>query len=520
VYGGTVTIDGVGAGVGAGTANDLSYIEGAQLIVSGAGSSFSGALVLAGNGSGDLELKTNLKTTGDLSLLQTGTGGLTASGASLWLNLGGGRFDSGGKSLTASGVDFQFSGATSGHSVKIAVGAGSFTYVYDHRSITTATTIDNSSLLAASFGGTVGNRTIAGLTVTGSSDLALQGLGLIAGGAVILDGISSGDAKNLTTIEGSSVTVSGAASSFAGSLSLRTSGTLSLGANLTTVGLLKIVATGMSLTSQVTTSGGNLTINLGTGTYAAGSFTLTATNLNLALNANAVNGTNNGVVFALGSGSLTLTGTAAATLSGGMTKYYDYDGSVGTTHKGTSEIGADPNGLSVSKWKFYGTTVALADRVAATGTVWMKSNSLAAGKVVREIAPITVTRAGVEQVSSTGNYLFKSTTSAANDYSDYPLTASREISFVAVGSAANPFSLTTVLPTATAIIFTGENNFTGNLTLSTSGTITETAGAANSLRITGNGQLMVNGSSAITLSNSGNAIASLGALNSTGAIPI
>ena len=520
---GTVTITGVSAGAGGGTAHGLNYIEAAKMIVSGTGSSFSGGLTLVGNGSGDLELKTNLKTAGDLLLVQSGTGAITAitaSGTSLWLNLGSGRLRSSGKTLTANGVDFQFSGATSGHSATIAVGSGSFAYVYDHRAITSATTLDNSSIFAASYGGTAGNRTIAGLTVTGSSDSALQGHSAIYGGAVTIDGISTGDAKNLTAIEGSSITVSGAVSVFAGSLSLRTGGTISLGANLTTVGELKFSATNMSLTSQVTTSGGNLTINLGTGTFAAGSFTLTATNLNLALNANAVTGTNNGIVFALGSGSLTLTGTAAATLSGGTTKYYDYDGSVSGTHKGTTELAADPNGLAITKWKFYGSSVQAGNRIAVSTTVWMNSDSLAAGKVVREIAPITVTKAGVDPTSTNGNYLFKSATSAANVYSDYDLTASREISFVSVGSSATPFSLTSVLPTATAIIFTGDNNFSGDLTLNTSGTITETIGASNSLRITGNGKLIVTGSSAITLNNSGNSLGSLGALSSSGSIVI
>ncbi|MCX8500159.1 MAG: hypothetical protein ORO03_00445, partial [Alphaproteobacteria bacterium] len=266
----------------------------------------------------------SLTKTGGLTISSNGAIGMTAtgmvlgsavtvSGGALTLGLRGGAL-TGGQSLTASGLAVVFSGATSGNAATIAVGSGSFAYVYDNRSTTTATTINNSSSFAANFGGASGNRTIAGLTVTGSNDAAIQELAAVYGGAVTIDGIGSGAAKLLTTIEGTSITVSGAASAFTGVLRLRASGTVTMGANLTTVGAATIIAGGMSLTSNVTATGSSLTIDLGaTGVYnngASGSagFTLDTSGKNLSITAASIsNTTPTNATFRIGStGVLTL----------------------------------------------------------------------------------------------------------------------------------------------------------------------------------------------------------------------
>ncbi|MCX8501523.1 MAG: hypothetical protein ORO03_07505, partial [Alphaproteobacteria bacterium] len=64
----------------------------------------------------------------------------------------------------------------------------------------------------------------------------------------------------------------------------------------------------------------------------------------------------------------------------------------------------------------------------------------------------------------------------------------------------------------------GNNFFSGDVTLNATGAISQTAGAGNTLSV--GGKLIVSGSNAITLTNTGNALGNLGALTSTGAISI
>ena len=58
--------------------------------------------------------------------------------------------------------------------------------------LTNITTLGDLGLEGVVFGGTVGRRTVAGLTVTGSRDAALSGLGVQFGGTVIIDRVQTG----------------------------------------------------------------------------------------------------------------------------------------------------------------------------------------------------------------------------------------------------------------------------------------------------------------------------------------
>ncbi|MCX8501488.1 MAG: hypothetical protein ORO03_07330, partial [Alphaproteobacteria bacterium] len=138
-----------------------------------------------------------------------------------------------GNTITAAGVNVFFSGATTGNNTTIAVGSGSFTWVKDNSATTTDQIIQNSSSLTdlglnnLSYGGTVGSgtRTIAGLTVKGSSDSAITGMGVKYGGAVTITGVTSASAAgSLRYIEGVGIGVLTTASAFNGSLTLVSNG--------------------------------------------------------------------------------------------------------------------------------------------------------------------------------------------------------------------------------------------------------------------------------------------------------
>ncbi|MCX8501575.1 MAG: hypothetical protein ORO03_07765, partial [Alphaproteobacteria bacterium] len=371
-----------------------------------------------------------------------------------------------------------------------------------------------------------------GLTVTGSN---INNQGVVYGGAVTIQGVGSGAgaARDLRYIEGNGVTVSGAASSFTGGLLLRASGSggLSLGADLTTNGTLRFTAistglTNMALTSSVTTAGGVVTIDLGAnGVYSSGGYTLTTSNRNLDLRAGSVTGAaNDATVFAVGSsGTFSVSGTAAAATTAAATKYYDYGWSAANPNS-ASEIGAvDPNAVGIANWIFYGgkkDTATIGAVWNLNFTVFMNSATLTAGKVVKVDSSAFISRAGMDGVNVTGgNVKFKTTTSSTTTPTDITLTGLRNVNFVSMGTSAAPVTVAP-LPAANLVIFTGANYLTGDVTLNTTGAITQTAGAGNTLSIAGGGKLIVTGSTAITLNNSGNSIGSLGALTATGAISI
>ena len=84
-------------------------------------------------------------------------------------------------------------------------------------------------------------------------------------------------------------------------------------------------------------------------------------------------------------------------------------------------------------------------------------------------------------------------------------------------SGTMPSTTPSWLSTSTGIIFDGVNSFSSGLTLASVVRSPRRRGRETSLSVTG-GNLVVTDSTAITLSNSGNALGSLGALSSSGAI--
>ncbi|MDI9408117.1 MAG: filamentous hemagglutinin N-terminal domain-containing protein [Candidatus Pacebacteria bacterium] len=191
--------------------------------------------------------------------------------------------------LMASGLDVFYTGATTGNNAKIDVGSGSFTFVADKTATTSAVTLNNGTSLAdlglsgVSFGGSTppGTRTLGGLTITGSNDAVIQGLGVVYGGTVDIQGITNGAVKDLNYIEGTGISVSTTASAFAGNLTLVSTGAttptafgiwvttnLTVGDTVANTGNLNLIQNGVvtthgiffnSLTAMV---GGDLTVTM------------------------------------------------------------------------------------------------------------------------------------------------------------------------------------------------------------------------------------------------------------------
>ena len=162
-----------------------------------------------------------------------------------------------GNTINAAGANVFFSGALTGHNTTIAVGSGSFTWVNDKSSsgdvtlsgTTTATDATSGWQTAAVYAGTTaGTRTIAGLTVTGSSDSAITGMGVRYGGTVTISGVTAASpAGSLRYIEGIGIGVLTTASSFNGSLTL-----VSNGAGITTTVVGSSVTAGILVTGDLT----------------------------------------------------------------------------------------------------------------------------------------------------------------------------------------------------------------------------------------------------------------------------
>ena len=265
-----------------------------------------------------------------------------------------------------------------------------------------------------------------------------------------------------------------------------------------------------------------MTINLGAaGVYTSGGYSLTTNSQNLGLTAASVAATDNdSTVFAVGSGSFTVSAAAQALFTAGSTKYWNYDPTAAANgFKGSTEILAgDPTAVGITKWKFYGSSVT---PVTEAGTAWMNGGSLAAGKVVQVETPASVTKAGLTPTKdSGGNVKYRITSSSTTTSTVRSLTGSRDITFVSVGASGAGVTVAEgVLPNATSVLFSGVNYFNGDLTLNATGSISQTTGAGNTLSVSG-GKLIVTGSSGITLANNGNTLGSLGPLTSSGAVSI
>ena len=273
--------------------------------------------VLVRTGQANLELSVSGGATVAVSIttprltIELGSGAITSSSA------GGFVLAAPGTLLNALGAVVVMSGAVTGHNGRIAVGSGSFTWVNDLRTKTSPTLLDNNST-AADWGtglGTLtsGTRSASGLTIIGTN---INNQSVIYGGAVTIDGISTGAARELSNIEATSITVSGGASSFTAGLSLRTTGAMILAANLSAGGAIALHANSLTLSSNTTTAGGAVTIDLGqTGVYTNGTgagFTLATSGSDLAIHAGSIsNLTATNAIFRLGSGVLTASGGLA-----------------------------------------------------------------------------------------------------------------------------------------------------------------------------------------------------------------
>ncbi|MDI9409083.1 MAG: filamentous hemagglutinin N-terminal domain-containing protein, partial [Candidatus Pacebacteria bacterium] len=262
VYGGAVTLSSLGAGS---EAAKLTYIEGTGITTSG-GNAFKGSILLVSSGTGTPVQNNNGNNNGfdiagtlgagaDLSLWQIGrvngagisigTSTLSA-GASNFVTLktsgrnlslaaaarvsaGKVRIDLGTTgamvssdsrnhlTLTANGLDVYYTSAISGNSAKIDVGAGSFTFVNDRRSAgaVSLTSASTASDWGSGFGTLASGTATGGLTViTTGADSAINNQGVVYGGAVTINGVAAANGGVLTYIEGSSITVDTADSTF------------------------------------------------------------------------------------------------------------------------------------------------------------------------------------------------------------------------------------------------------------------------------------------------------------------
>ncbi|MCX8501413.1 MAG: hypothetical protein ORO03_06950, partial [Alphaproteobacteria bacterium] len=236
-----------------------------------------------------------------------------------------GVFNGGTFTLTANGQNLYYTGATTGNSGTIAVGSGSFTFVNDQRSVTTAKTLNNSSTAAADWGTGLGTLTSGtasgGLTVTGTN---INNQGVVYGSTVEIQGISTGAAKDLRYIEAAGITVGTSASSFSGRLTLLGhGGGVTVSAGLTAAGDLTLQQDGdlPSGTNGITT-----TANLS----SAGSIRLDAGSYRISLGGNLTSTSATVTTIAVKASSLTLTraitsSNAAVTLTLTATTGVAYD---------------------------------------------------------------------------------------------------------------------------------------------------------------------------------------------------
>ena len=301
VAGGNMTL----ASVGYSSGDPVSFFV-IRLVVGGSFAAIQSG-VMNGTGTGILYNHTNLITGGDISLIQSGLMGTTTrDGISLafvndfsstmvagsdanWVTLrstqnlllasefltiplGKVRIDLGSTRLKVSsslsapftenrftlkfqGREVFYTGATSASGAVrdpvIDVGTtGSFTFVNDKRSETTATVIDNSTTATTAGIGwgsglgtlTSGTASTSGIKIIGKSDSSnINYQGVVYGGTVALNGITTTSAaRNLRYIEGSGIGVTGA-SRFTGSLMLVGSGsgfTTTVGADTVTAGIM------------------------------------------------------------------------------------------------------------------------------------------------------------------------------------------------------------------------------------------------------------------------------------------
>ncbi|MCX8501157.1 MAG: hypothetical protein ORO03_05635, partial [Alphaproteobacteria bacterium] len=269
--------------------SDLSLIQNGTLVETN-GSAFglsfyaaennngTGAVRLAAGRSSLVTLKTN-----NNDLLFGGVDKFAVTSGAVRIDLGRAAMTSsrestpptGGYSLKARGLAVYYTGATSGNNATIDIGSGSFTFVNDKRSVTSAVTLNNSSTAAADWGSGLGTLSFANGTATSTGGLTLKttgGLssinnqGVVYGGAVTVsgvgNGVTAGAASDLRYIEGTTVIVATSASSFSGSLALVGSA-IAVSTSLSTrnSGDLMLAQTGSAAMAGISLSGATLTVD-------------------------------------------------------------------------------------------------------------------------------------------------------------------------------------------------------------------------------------------------------------------
>ncbi|MCX8501524.1 MAG: hypothetical protein ORO03_07510, partial [Alphaproteobacteria bacterium] len=289
--------------------------------------------------------------------------------------------------LDASGLDVYFTGNTSAHSATIAVGGGSFTFVNDKRDTTTETVLGNTTI--ASVGGlgnftlSGGSGTLGGLTVTTSGTAStINKQGVVYGGVVTINGVTTGNAKDFTYIEGTKIQVWTTASTFSGALALVANGSdgIEFDVNLTASGKVSILAPKFTMSGNVTIQPTtSLLINLGGGEFVNGTgngYTLATNNKDLTFIAGSVSNTNaTNAVFSLGSGTLNLKGGLGLAVGG--------SGSSTTLYEG-DYINASNDLAEASVTSYYFTSLEGADLAAAKTRVndsaarWLSAAALTA----------------------------------------------------------------------------------------------------------------------------------------------
>ncbi|MCX8501051.1 MAG: hypothetical protein ORO03_05090, partial [Alphaproteobacteria bacterium] len=228
--------------------SDLSLLQ-AGAVGSGSEGIFLASFAAAANQAGNFASGTGhfvtLKTNNRKLSLSDVSDNFAVTRGKVRIDLGSGTIESGyynnsawvnsatPLTLKAIGLDVYYSGATTGNNAKIAVGSGSFTFVNDKRSVTSAVTLTNSTTASdatngwgtgPAFGASGSDTTLGGLTITGTGGTArLQGLGVAYGGTVDIQGVTAASTtgvNSLRYIEGTGIGVTTAASTFSGGLTL------------------------------------------------------------------------------------------------------------------------------------------------------------------------------------------------------------------------------------------------------------------------------------------------------------
>ena len=542
---GTVQTDGIMVQASALTAGGdlglLSYgITGNSnmgLVLSASGTATGQGVTLTGGGSNSWVILSSLRR----NLQLNGADNFTVAGGKLRLDLwgaalvssgvvSGGSIPNGGYSLKATDLEVYYTSAKTGNSAKIVVAGGSFTFVNDQRSnaATAAAVTLNSSSAATVWGTGLGsltnNSALGGLTVSTTGAGTLNNLGVVFGGAVTVEGITSSNAaSSLRYIEGSSVTVQTTASVFTGSLVLASSSpdSIQLGANLTTLnGSLSLLANGLKLTNGVTTSttGGTVAIDLGTfGVYDNGSgFSLGTSGGSLDLRAARITNLGAGItIFSLGAGRLTLSGGMAVANRFALPAVA-YQSNYINAQNDTIFKSANPVYTFTSLIGDALTTAQAAVAEADPNALWLDAtafNQSSLGTRQRTTDGFEYSSTGFSQ--NTGDIVWQVTGDRVGTIETDVLRLSdgRALVFYGVNNQALPAMTPTWLSQSNSILFKGTNSFNSGLALSTQGSISQAEGST--LTVTG-GNLSITGATTVTLANGGNSLGTVGAITTSG----